>query len=78
MSKVSSGMSSLFKIAENMAKGVDQYVSEPVKSSRLDKCNKCPHLMKTRQCAECYCFVDMKTKYKQEKCPIGKWEAIAE
>lgn len=78
MSKVTKGVSSLFKIAENMAKGVNQYVTEKVKSQRLEECNNCPSLLQTRQCAECYCFVDMKTKYKQEKCPIGKWEAITE
>lgn len=76
MNKVTKGMSSLFKIAENMAKGVDQYVSEEIKSQRLHKCSECPYLSKTRQCGKCYCFVDLKTKYKQESCPIKEWEAI--
>lgn len=78
MEKIKSGMSSLFKIAQNMAKGEQQYVPEEIKVDRLSKCNECPRLLKTRQCGECYCFVDLKTKYKQESCPISKWEAIQE
>lgn len=76
MEKIKSGMKSLFKIAENMTKGEQQHVQEETRVERLVKCNECPRLLKTRQCGECYCFVDLKTKYKQESCPMGKWEAI--
>lgn len=30
-------------------------------------------LMKTGNCKLCGCFVSDKTKYADEKCPIGKW-----
>lgn len=30
-------------------------------------------LMKTGQCKICACFVELKTEYKHETCPKGKW-----
>ena len=75
MEKIKSGMKSLFTIANNIANGVDQIVPEEIKVDRLSKCNSCPHLLKTRQCGDCFCFVDLKTKYKQEECPLGKWSS---
>lgn len=75
MNKLKNGLSSIFTIASNMATGVDQSVPEAIRLSRIDLCNSCPKLMPTRQCGECLCFVDLKTKYKQEKCPVDKWVA---
>jgi hypothetical protein len=75
MNKLVNGMSSLFNIAKNAAQGVDQVVTPDTQEFRLGVCNDCDKLTKTRQCAECLCFVDFKTKYKQEKCPLSKWEA---
>lgn len=73
MSKIKSGMKSLFKIAENKAKGIDQSVPEAVAKERLSICKSCPHFTKTRQCGICKCFMDAKVKYRQEKCDAGKW-----
>jgi hypothetical protein len=30
-------------------------------------------LMKTGNCKMCGCFINLKTEYKEESCPIGKW-----
>lgn len=30
-------------------------------------------LMRTGQCKICACFVELKTEYKHESCPKGKW-----
>lgn len=75
---ISSGVKSLFKAAKNAATGVDQVASEEVIKARLELCNRCPKLLLTRQCGECLCFVDLKTKLKQEKCPLDKWKEEGE
>lgn len=67
------GISSLFEAAKNLATGVDQSVPVEVHAVRIETCNGCPKLMVTRQCGECLCFVDLKTKLRQEKCPLDKW-----
>lgn len=75
--KLSNGFNSLFTAAKNIANGVDQYVTDEVKDERLKLCEGCPSLVKsTKQCGECWCFVQLKTKLKQEKCPLDKWKSI--
>lgn len=74
MSKLKKGAKSLFNIAKNAAKGIDQSVPKEVEKERISLCNGCDKLTRTRQCAECLCFVDAKTKFKQEECPLKKWE----
>lgn len=68
------GVKSIFEAAKNIATGVDQYVSTNTEIERKEICKACPKLMVTRQCGECLCFIDFKTKLKQEKCPLGKWD----
>lgn len=55
-------------------------VSEVVQKERFSICEKCPLLntaMKT--CAECGCFMTLKTKLPNASCPIGKWgESVKE
>lgn len=50
--------------------------SSPEKAShRLSICQECPNLVKlTNQCRECGCFMNLKVKFEDSKCPIGKWE----
>lgn len=74
MSKLKNGIKSLFVIAKNKAQGINQNVNTEVKNKRLAECLNCPRLNKTlMQCKECGCFVNLKTEYKQEECPLGKW-----
>lgn len=74
MSKVKKGLKSLFKIAENAAKGIDQSVPKEVAEARQKICNACPKRIDiTNQCKECGCFLAAKTKIKQEECPLLKW-----
>ena len=69
-------MKSLFNIAVNTAKGIDQSVPSSVSKARQDVCNACPHRLKvTNQCTKCGCFLAAKTKIKQEKCPLDKWDS---
>ena len=75
MGKLKSGAKSLFTIAKNAAKGIDQSVPEEVAKERLEICNNCPKMIKlTGNCAECGCFISAKCKFRQEKCPLGKWD----
>jgi len=42
---------------------------------RIKTCSECPRLFKpTFTCKECGCFMKIKTKFKQAKCPLGKWD----
>lgn len=74
--KVKEGFKSLFNIAKNAVNGVDQTVEDNTKWERLAICANCPKLLVTKQCAECLCFVDLKTTFKQEKCPLDKWTKV--
>lgn len=41
---------------------------------RLEICKACPDVIPVvNQCKRCGCFMDLKTKLKISKCPIGKW-----
>ena len=42
--------------------------------ARLTICYECEHLdMMTGQCQKCWCFVHLKVKWADEKCPLRKW-----
>jgi hypothetical protein len=37
-------------------------------------CQSCPEFINlTKQCKQCACFMNLKTKIESAKCPIGKW-----
>ena len=47
---------------------------EEVSNARYDICLKCPELVAfTKQCKKCGCFMGLKTKLENAKCPLGKW-----
>jgi len=49
-------------------------VLDEEKNNRLNICLSCPELIKiTKQCKKCGCFMELKTKLENAKCPIGKW-----
>lgn len=42
--------------------------------ARLDICFNCDRLLKiTTQCKECGCFMKLKSRIENAKCPLGKW-----
>lgn len=48
--------------------------SDEQAQSRLSVCLECPLLVqKINQCSKCGCFMNLKTKMSDAKCPIGKW-----
>lgn len=49
-------------------------LSEEFQKERMDICLSCPELIKlTHQCKKCGCFMQLKTKLAEARCPIGKW-----
>jgi hypothetical protein len=51
----------------------DEKVHESIRNVRLSRCRSCPNLMFKGNCSLCGCFVELKTEYKDEACPDGKW-----
>jgi uncharacterized paraquat-inducible protein A len=47
---------------------------EEIVKSRLEICKTCEYFRpKTETCKKCGCFMKLKTKLLNAKCPIGKW-----
>lgn len=43
-------------------------------SRRLEICRACEHYRASdERCAKCGCFLRIKTAWRAQKCPIGKW-----
>lgn len=41
---------------------------------RMSICENCPEFIQlSKQCKKCGCFMPLKTKLKESKCPLGKW-----
>ncbi len=65
-------------------KGRQVIVPQEVAEARWDICKQCPYLLydemnpdtnkKDGRCTECGCFMNVKTHYATEECPIGKWK----
>lgn len=48
--------------------------NEELAESRMAICRACPfYLSLTHQCKKCGCIMNLKTKLKEAKCPVGKW-----
>lgn len=51
-----------------------EWSGEETVKVRLNICNDCDKFIKvTAQCRECGCFMKLKTKMQDAKCPLGKW-----
>lgn len=49
-------------------------VSKEKKQERLSICHSCEFYNSTlSQCKQCGCFLEIKTLWASEKCPIDKW-----
>jgi len=52
----------------------ENYIDTEIAMNRMLVCLDCPKLLKiTKQCKECGCFMQLKTKLKNATCPLGKW-----
>lgn len=62
-------------IASNLVQGKDLIVSEKVFKDRMLTCQGCPKYNKLlNQCEECGCFLALKGRLANLKCPLGKWK----
>lgn len=49
-------------------------VTPEIAERRLNVCEGCDRFLKaTRQCLQCGCMMNLKTKLLHAKCPLGKW-----
>jgi len=75
-------MNQLDVMYESMKQGfVDalrkDFSREEVSRARMAICESCPSFFKlTKQCKECGCFMEVKTKLGNSKCPLGKWKEV--
>ena len=50
------------------------WASEELSAKRFDICKSCPELVQiSKQCKQCGCFMNAKTKLQKATCPLGKW-----
>lgn len=48
--------------------------SEELAATRYTTCQGCERFLNvTKQCLECGCFMNLKTRLLNAKCPLGKW-----
>ena len=56
----------------DMFKG--ERASDDLAAKRMQECSRCDRFIElTKQCKECGCFMNMKTRLTEAKCPLGKW-----
>ncbi len=52
----------------------NNYATDSERERRMDICRSCPEFIRaTQQCAECGCFMHLKTKLREAECPLQKW-----
>ena len=52
-------------------------VTDNQKKERLNICESCDKINKeNKTCSECGCYLDIKTGWATESCPLGKWDAL--
>lgn len=83
----SSPISRLTSIISDVVQG--NFASKKVQVERLTACLSCEfrvnlisgrkdnHIGKLDQCSECSCFIKVKSKLENEKCPASKWGTSA-
>ena len=52
------------------------FLSQEEAQKRYDICKKCEYFLITTQCSKCLCFMKVKVKISQSKCPIDKWDNL--
>ncbi len=62
------------KVLNNIFSGQNITVPKAVQESRIRTCLNCDRYDKyQRRCYECGCYIDIKTQFAIEKCPLDKW-----
>jgi len=72
MRTVVEGLKAAPRIARQVVLG--KYVPIQLKNQRMAICGACPNFQPhNKRCIECTCYLDKKTMFSEEQCPIGKW-----
>lgn len=72
---------SFFQKATNFGRAITQHLAaglphtdEATVARRLSICQVCEYFDATRTaCRKCGCYMEVKVKWAEQKCPIGKW-----
>ena len=65
---------SLSKTAKSFIAGGDISADVSLRKKRAKICEGCAwYMSKSQRCAKCGCFVPLKSYFKEEACPVGKW-----
>jgi Family of unknown function (DUF6171) len=66
---------SLKDIAVKLIRGeLPAFSGDELARERLKMCEQCEEFAAlSRQCRNCGCFLDLKTKLLEASCPLGKW-----
>lgn len=63
-----------FELIKNAIQTGALQVSEEIKNQRLEICRKCEKYDAQQvRCIECGCFLESKTSFSLDSCPLGKW-----
>jgi len=64
-----------FELIKNAIQTGALQVSEEVKNQRLEICRACDKYDAGQiRCIECGCFLEAKTGFSLDSCPLGKWK----
>lgn len=63
---------SLKDVATDFVKGEMEYVTQEVRTKRIEVCELCVE-NSMRICKVCGCAIPLKTTLKKASCPLGKW-----
>jgi hypothetical protein len=67
---------SITNVIKDELTGNANHVTPEIRNERLSICYTCEYFKKiSRQCGQCGCFLDAKTRYKESTCPLNepKW-----
>jgi len=63
-----------FELIKRAINGESLMVSEKIQEERMVICRSCEFYDKSQnRCTECGCWLDQKTKFALDSCPIQKW-----
>ena len=64
-----------FELIKNAIQTGALEVSDEIKNQRLEICKTCEKYDAQQvRCIECGCFLEAKTSFALNSCPLGKWE----
>lgn len=63
-----------FELVKNALNTGALLVSDEVQNQRMEVCRSCEKYDETQnRCKECGCFLEHKTKFSLDSCPLDKW-----